>query len=88
MIFSQFKCEKCNTIFDVEKESILDNFSDIKVNCPNCKSEKTHYYWILGPTDIATGNCGTAKDGYSHSFVYHPSKFGRPKGMKVKNNKG
>lgn len=82
MILVDIKCIDCKNIYEVSKGSILDDF--ISGNCPKCGSKNTKRIWSVGGVDIAQGNLGNAKSGYGKEFTYHPSKYGKYRGQKIR----
>lgn len=84
MIIGLFKCKSCGKEFEAFKNSSLDNFSDMKPECPDCNSVDTYYKFTFAAFDIAEGKCGNGKNGYSSGFVNHTSSYGKPKGVKIK----
>jgi len=69
------KCDDCGFIW----EGTLENFPK---KCPKCLSTNIFRKWGVGVIDIAEGKVGNAETNYSNSITYHPSKFGRFKGIK------
>lgn len=81
--FVDMKCEKCGTIFEYDKGSILNSTPD-KIKCPECKSSKhTHKVFDILATSTAEGLCGNAKTGYSKGITYHCSTLTSGKGTKI-----
>lgn len=86
MIISDFKCEDCDHIFTVEKESSLDSFPERgELECPECGSNNTFRVWGCGAIEVSEGMMGNAKNGYSKGITYHRSSIvGKVKGTRVK----
>jgi hypothetical protein len=83
MYIADAKCKKCKHIWEITKKRIMDNW--VSGNCPECGSKKT----IKMPPglkhfEMAEGNVGNSKTGYSDSVTYKPSSMGKFKGSKVK----
>lgn len=80
MILDSFKCEICKHVWDVSKPNIASEYN--VTECPSCgykkkdENDKTLYKtWGIGLIDVATGYLGNAKNGYSGTDVYQPSRF-------------
>jgi hypothetical protein len=84
MQFADFVCRDCGYKFDVCKMRVLDNFSDMKELCPQCKSKNTGPQLKVAMHDVAAGKCGNSETGYSTGVTYHPSTVGKVKGTKIK----
>ena len=85
MQFRDAKCLDCGHIFDVIKENYLQNWSELKFDCPKCNSQNIKV--LLGKIetfDIAEGKLGNSKNSYSNGFIDHSSKFGKFKGRKFR----
>ena len=76
----EYKCENCNTIFEIYK-GMLEN---VVVTCVICKSNNVHRKYSLAGFDICEGFAGNSKTGYQKGVTYHPSNFGKFKGTRVK----
>jgi hypothetical protein len=76
------KCLECNTIYEISKKSILDDFEFGK--CPECESKNVKRVWAIGTTDVGAGKHGNSETEYRTTSVYHPSKFGKYKGTQIK----
>jgi len=76
------KCEDCGEIYEVFKKNIIDNY--VLGSCPKCGSDNVRRIWSVGGTDIAKGNFGNSETGYGKEFTYHPSKYGKYKGKRIK----
>jgi hypothetical protein len=79
---SDFRCEECNTIFEICVEDIKYDFPK-NPECTKCKSIKTHRKFTNILIDVAEGRYGNSKTGYTKGIVYHPSRFGQFHGKKV-----
>lgn len=82
MIFANVKCNDCGHIFEITKKSVLEDF--VIPKCEKCGEKNVHRIWTVAATDIAVGTTGNSKTNYDNSFTYHPSKFGKYKGIRVK----
>lgn len=83
-IATEYKCSQCNSIFEVYKQSIFDNF-ETSYRCPYCHSLETVRLWGNIHFDIAEGLVGTTKTGFEKNFTYnHSSIYGKYKGKKIK----
>jgi putative FmdB family regulatory protein len=89
MILFDFKCDDCNTIFEIKKNSTFEDFPD-KILCPKCGSSNTWRKWGLGTFEISQGAFGNAKNSYENSMgAYHYAEItGKVKGTKIKTIKG
>lgn len=81
MIFADFKCIKCNYIFEGIKNRVLDDWG--LQNCPKCNSTSKRVFSSI-IFDIALGHCGNASNGYQTTVTKKRStKYGMYKGIKV-----
>ncbi|HOE39297.1 MAG TPA: hypothetical protein PLY69_06930 [Bacteroidales bacterium] len=80
---SDFKCSDCLYTWEIMVKSFLEDFPKTP-ECPVCKSTNTSRLYSIVTTDVAEGLAGNFESGYSKGIVYHPSKFGKFKGKKIK----
>lgn len=82
MYLTDARCKKCNTIFTISKNKIVDDFPTDEP-CPNCGS--TEYKRLYGLSDFAicVGKCGNSSTGYGSEFIKQPGKFGYFKGTRI-----
>ena len=82
MIYADYKCKKCDHIFEGGKNNILDDFP--KLPCPECNSENTYRVFNFAGYEVCVGKVGNAKSGYANHCVYHPTFTGKSKRTRVK----
>lgn len=80
---SDYKCNDCDNIFEVWLTNDLENFPEDPL-CYECGSQETRRIYGSVNTDVCEGYCGNYETNYEKNFTYHPSKFGRFKGTRVK----
>ena len=84
MIPADAKCDDCKVVWEIYKDKQLDDF--VLGECPQCGSKNVYRYW--GKSNVkfsmATGNCGTSRDGFQSQIAYHPSEMGRFRGTRIK----
>lgn len=78
-----FKCEKCNQIFEVHKETATENFGSSS-KCPYCGAIETYRVWGIADFSVSAGMLGNSLNGYDSNITYHPSNYGRFKGTKIR----
>jgi len=73
MIYCHFKCNKCEEVIEVFKETVMEDFPN-SVKCTKCKSKDTYRMWNDMPlTEVCQGSLGNSKNNYEAGMVYHPS---------------
>jgi DNA-directed RNA polymerase subunit RPC12/RpoP len=80
-------CAQCGNIFEIQKKSILEDFSEVlKISkCPKCSSDQLFRIFSNLLFDVADGQYGNSQSGYGKNVVYHPSKFtGKTTTIKIK----
>jgi DNA-directed RNA polymerase subunit RPC12/RpoP len=82
MYFKDYQCEKCELIFQGTKNRLADDWPKLK--CPECGSENTYTLFNIGGIDIGEGKLGNASNGYTTGIAYHPSRYGKYKGTRIK----
>ena len=82
MVLTDFKCEECGNIVNVSKEKIFYDFPE-SIECNKCKG-KCIRIWGKVDWDIAQGSLGNSDNRYTSGMTYHPSKFGKFKGIQIK----
>ena len=85
MRISDYKCTKCEFVFEYCKDSDIDGFPNI-VECEKC-GEVAKRIWAIGDIDVAQGKLGRSLDGYTTGSVSHCSEYGRFKGTKIPKEK-
>lgn len=83
MIFADYRCTNCNYVFEVSKKKVMDDWPT-KVKCPECQSKKTKRVYGIGDFDVCEGKAGNYNTGYATSVTYHPNKYGKFKGKRIK----
>jgi len=84
MIASDYKCNECKQKFEVNKNSVEDDFP-VSNKCPYCNSLDTYRVWGFGDYDVAQGIAGNAKNNYESGLTYfYSTKYGKQKGKTIK----
>jgi len=82
MILAEVKCKKCGTIFEVSKNTMVEDFPTDEP-CPECGNTESKRIYHLNDFAIGIGVCGNSETGYGHEFIKRPGKFGYFKGTKI-----
>lgn len=83
MRFSDYRCTKCDEVFEYTKLKDLEDFPQ-HLKCPVCGSKSIRIYSNM-TFAVAEGMCGNAGTGYGKSVTYHTNSLvANPKGTKVK----
>lgn len=77
-----FSCDDCNHVEEVWKARIVDDF--VYEKCVKCGSKNVRMVFGNITSDVAVGSMGNASTNYSNSPVYHPSKYGKFSGTRIK----
>lgn len=80
--FKDFICNDCKHVEEVSKKQMIDDF--VYTECVKCGSGNVSMVFAVLDTDTCEGHCGNAKTKYNNSMTYHPSKYGKFKGTRVK----
>ncbi len=79
---SDYRCDnkECGHVFE---HMVISGALPKKMSCPKCKYS-AHRVYSIGAIDVAVGSVGNASTGYEKGIGYHPSKYGKFKGKKIK----
>ncbi len=83
MVVSDYKCTKCDHVFEYWKISHTEGFPST-VECEKCGADSKR---IIGRivVDMAEGLLGNSKSSYSNNITYHPGAIvGKVKGKRIK----